>query len=250
MGADETEELRRALERAEGLIRFGRMAAALGHEINNPITSALLAVGVLDNELKACSDDEALRRRLHQSLEDLRASLAHVSLLVEDARGYSDADRPTTEVDLREVARRALRLMRIQIGDAATIIERLEPVPPITAHRHRLVQVGVNLLSNALSAIQRDASRPHTIEVATREANGRAELVVQDDGPGIAEDLHEVVFAPLVSRRGAGTGLGLWLSREIVIDYGGSLSLACPPEGGCRFVMALPLLTNDDSARG
>ena len=108
----------------------------------------------------------------------------------------------------------------------------------------RLAQVVLNLVFNALQAIPPGDACDHRVEVRVRSAGDRALVEVSDTGPGVPAHVAERVFEPFFTTRApaGGTGLGLWLSRSIVQEEGGTLSWRNRPEGGAIFTVDLPLL--------
>ena len=115
-------------------------------------------------------------------------------------------------------------------------------LPPVTADPHRLGQVFMNLLVNARQAM--DAAEMGTgIIVRTRRRGGTVEIHVADDGPGIPPALQAKIFDWFFTTKppGEGTGLGLAVSREILVAHGGNLRLTETPGGGATFVLELPL---------
>jgi signal transduction histidine kinase len=101
----------------------------------------------------------------------------------------------------------------------------------------------LNLVLNAAQAIPEGDATQHRIEVRTRRAGDRALIEVTDTGPGVPEAIAERIFEPFFTTRSAqgGTGLGLWLSRTIVEEEGGTLTTRNRPEGGAVFTVSLPL---------
>ncbi|WP_395446020.1 sensor histidine kinase [Caulobacter sp. UC70_42] len=105
------------------------------------------------------------------------------------------------------------------------------------AERFRLEQVLVNLLQNALEALEGATNPEIRVQVAVKRAQVR--IVVADNGPGVAPEAAKSLFTPFATTKPRGLGLGLVISRDIVAEFGGELSLE-PAPGGARFVMSLP----------
>lgn len=145
-----------------------------------------------------------------------------------------------SRVDLNEIVRSALSLYQ----GAVTVESRLaKDLPEIDGDKGQLTQVLLNLVENARDAIgTREDGR---IVVTTRrgEANDRALLVVEDNGPGVPAELKDKVFAPYFTTKQTkgGTGLGLAIVHRIVSDHGGRITISDAPERGARFTIELPL---------
>jgi signal transduction histidine kinase len=122
-------------------------------------------------------------------------------------------------------------------------IEVVTPERPCPAYfdEHMFKRVVVNLVRNASQAIL-GAGREHG-QVTVRLSAGDDEawlLEVDDDGPGIPEDLRPVIFDPYVTTKGTGTGLGLAIVKKIIIEHGGTIDVAANPQGGARLRIRLP----------
>jgi CheY-like chemotaxis protein len=137
----------------------------------------------------------------------------------------------------------ALRMAHSLIHTRATIVRDFGEVPAVRANDSRLGQVFLNLIVNAGQAICEGNLEGNEIRVATRtDGQGRAVVEVTDTGSGIAEDLQRRIFDPFVTTkpRGAGTGLGLYICRNIVSSLGGELEVESTPGRGSTFRVVLP----------
>jgi signal transduction histidine kinase len=108
---------------------------------------------------------------------------------------------------------------------------------PVQADPDQIKQVLLNLLQNALESIEGRGE----IAVKSRVDSGTVEIIIQDSGPGIPEDLRDRIFEPFFTTKSQGTGLGLAITRNIVQDHGGSIRFECPPRHGTAFIIELPL---------
>jgi len=220
----------RALEAASRAARgeaTARMAAAVAHEIRNPLGIIRGAV-----ELVRERSGAQLVARDRERLHDVLGEVERLRVLTEDFLDLS-ADRPlqTTPIDLGEVAAEAAHGNRtihpeldVSIGISA---------PPVSADPGRLRQVFANLLANAAQAGAR------RVEIRGGSRGDHVGVIVADDGPGVPADLRERLFEPFVSGRSGGIGLGLAVSRRIVERHGGTLALV--DEGaGAVFELRLP----------
>lgn len=240
-----TEDLKRAqgtLVRSERLASVGRLAAGLAHEIGNPISAILgLQELLLDGGLEAGEQRDFLERmkreteRINRVLRDLldfarpaapsgtEASTAPAGSVGDAAQDVCALVRP--QKSFREVQ------LEVDVADS---------LPPVALSREKLVQVLLNLLMNAGDAT---AGRGH-IRLQARRVDDIVRIDVQDDGPGIRDDVRDRLFEPFVTTKevGTGTGLGLAVCRGLVEAAGGTINVESPSEGGARFVIVLPIM--------
>ena len=244
-----TAELEQAQEqvlRSARLASVGRLAAGIAHEIGNPLTAVVGLVELArDDELDADERDELLARTTRETERIQRI----IRDLLDFARPVSDDDADE-RADPVEVIADAVRLVAPQKDTSGIRIEqRLDPVGPVRGSADRLKQVVLNLLLNAIDAVEGEGEV--VLELAADETrDGRLALVaVSDDGPGIAPEVRDHLFEPFVTTKavGRGTGLGLAVCHTIVERLGGSLAVAEAPTGGARFEVRLPLADPSDS---
>ncbi len=239
--AERTQELQdaqRQLVQAEKLATVGQLTASIAHEVNNPIA---VIQGNLDLLRELLGPEGAKRVAPELKLVDAQIERMRliVTRLLQFARpaefaGYVEA------VDPHRMLEDCLVLAGHQITRAGVAVQRrfaATRLPEINPQE--LQQVLVNLLVNALHAMPGGG----TLTLATADVGGAAptavDITVQDSGPGLAPDLLAQLFQPFVTRRKEGTGLGLWISRQIVERYGGELSAANVPGGGAAFTVRL-----------
>lgn len=240
MAEDVTERKRAqaALVESEKLATTGRLAAALAHEINNPLQSVLGCLGLAEESLND-GDDQDLDQYLKIALEELRRAAGIVSRL-------RDVSRPVDQgqaepVDLNELIDGMLVLTRKQLKEAGIRLVRRTPegLPRPEVVPDRIKQVLLNLTLNAMEAM----SEGGTLELATNYDDRRREvcLMVTDSGPGIPEEVLAQLFAPFFSTKDDGLGLGLFVSQNIVQEYGGRLEVESEMGKGSTFSVHLPV---------
>ncbi len=243
-----TDELRRAqadLVRSDRLATVGRLAAGVAHEIGNPITAILGMHDLLD--------DSAPEER-KDFLARMRRETERISKIVRDlldfARPERDATLPSATTsalslephDVAGAVDDVVALARAQKDFAAVDIVTEIDDPDVTTPlpRPRLVQVLLNLVLNAGAAVRgRSSAR---IVLRARALGDRVHIEVEDNGPGVPQELGDRVFLPFVTTKdvGQGTGLGLSVCRGLVEAAGGQIRLAAATGGGARFVIELP----------
>ncbi len=234
------------------IIAMGTLAASVAHEINNPLTYVLGSAQVLVREVARLevllafqplpmASILAAALRIKAELEPVTTGLDRMALITHDLRTFSRPDDQRLEtVDVMAVLRSVLQLMGKEVEARATLTVDLGPAAPARANQARLVQVFLNLLTNALQAVT--PGRPNQIGVVGRVDNGRVIVEVSDTGRGVPEGLRERIFEPFVTTKevGEGTGLGLFVCRNILSGYGGHVSVHDRPGGGAVFRVSLP----------
>lgn len=211
-----------------------RQARLVAHEIRNALLPVKTTLGLLYRELLIEPPTNALGRRR----DTIDHGIAEVFRFVEELVSVSAlASTPPEPLDPLPALRDALAAL--EPSPTLQVEVRLpDRLPPITGHRARVVTAFVNILRNAAQA--GDVSRISLEASAIDE--GRAVLVtIDDDGPGVPEDLREAIFDEGVSLRSGGTGLGLALVREVFErEMRGVVTCRPSPLGGARFFVRLP----------
>lgn len=230
------------LIQAGKLAALGQMSAALSHEINQPLTAvksyADNAATFLDrNRVKEARENVT---RISKMADRMAALSGHLRNF---ARRPQDTVRP---VDIRLVLDDAIELMGTRIRAAKAVVNYEPAAGPVWVNggRLRLQQVFVNLLSNALDAM--DLSDVPQIDIRFDEVSDtRLRIIVADRGAGISEDVISQLFDPFFTTKepGHGLGLGLSISFNIIEDFGGRLSAASRDGGGAEFVVELDRAT-------
>jgi signal transduction histidine kinase len=176
-----------------------------------------------------------------QLMSEIEDAVTRISALVGSAREYSQLDRaPHPVVDVHRLLKATLVMMAGRIGPDIAVVKRFDPeIPPIPAYAAELNQVFTNLVDNAVGAM----GGAGTLTVTTALDGDRVLIEIADTGVGIAPENIERVFAPFFTTKGVGegTGLGLDISRRIVVDrHHGDLTVESRP-GDTRFRVALPV---------
>ena len=233
----EVQTLEAELAHSERLASIGRLAAGVAHEIGNPVTG----IACLAQNLRFEDDPEVITESIDEILEQTR----RISDILKSLSTFSHSGPPDglqfTRFDLNECIADARRL--VQLSREGKYLEYLTPrgeALMIEADRQRLLQVFVNLLSNACDA----CGSGDRIEVTTHRQASQAVVTVSDQGSGIPESLRERVFEPFFTTKdpGQGTGLGLPIVYNIVRDHKGSIAITGNQQQGTCVTIRLPLL--------
>ena len=175
-------------------------------------------------------------------LGEIEESSGRVSELVKAIKTYTHMDKASSkEVDVAAGLDSTLVMLghKLKKGDVRVVREYEEGLPPVCGHAGELNQVWTNLLDNAIDAVGGHGK----IGVRVSRENGRVLVEISDDGPGIPEDVRERMFEPFYTTKdvGKGTGLGLDISRRVVVDdHGGDIRVDSRP-GDTRFEVRLPI---------
>ena len=228
----------RNLSHAERLALSGRIMAEVAHEVGTPLHSVMGHLELLREDLARDGVSDAIERRLTIIGSQLRRVTEIIAQLLDLTRRPPEQKAP---VDLNRIVRETSELVR-PVAAAAGLslnIQADATLPHLVGHGDQLQQVVLNLLTNAM-----DATPPGGhIDVATRALDGVATLEVRDTGCGIGEADGQRIFDPFFSTKepGRGTGLGLFISAEIVRDHRGRIELDSGEGRGSTFRVVLPL---------
>jgi C4-dicarboxylate-specific signal transduction histidine kinase len=220
----------------------GEVSGAVAHEVRQPLASmlanaeaaaALLAMKKidLDNVRQIIADIVSDNLRAAQVIKRMQSML----------RGSDAVRRPE---QLNELVTETLELARADLHrrQVAIILNLAAELPRVSADRVQIQQVILNLLVNAGDAMEGMAAVERRVWICT-VAHDRAgvELLVRDSGPGVEEEMLPRIFQPFVTTKAHGLGLGLSISRKIVVAHGGRLWVERGADGGAVFRMTLPL---------
>jgi PAS domain S-box-containing protein len=226
--------LERQLLTAERLATAGQVAAGVAHEIGAPLTAIAVAV---DHMMK-------IRCGVCVGSEEMQVLLSQTDRIAKLSRQLVNLAKPAgvrfSAVHVNSIVEQAAALVQTQLHKSRITLEtRLAPgLPVLSADEAQLQQVIINLLFNAQRAIGEAGGR---IVLSTSRAEpGCVEIVVSDDGPGIAETDLAHLFTPFFSRTG-GTGLGLALAAQSIKAHGGALEAANNKSRGASFTVRLPV---------
>jgi signal transduction histidine kinase/ActR/RegA family two-component response regulator len=239
--ADRTAELGRAqdaLHRSEKLAALGQFAAGVAHEVNNP--SAVVSANL---QYLSDAEGEGLshtgRDAIRESLESVRRISTIVRQLL-DAGRLAALPEQTVGVAVRPLGDNALRVARARLGKRVALSNLLPENLHVSGQESVLVQVLVNLVVNAVQAIP-DHRTDGRVVLRAETEDTRVRLVVEDNGAGIEPEVLRRVFEPFFTTKpfGSGTGLGLAVSRGLVVSLGGDLRLESQLGVGTRAVVEL-----------
>ncbi|MBL8951304.1 MAG: response regulator [Myxococcaceae bacterium] len=245
------EALEKAREQAalsDRLHALGRLAAGVAHQINNP--SAFVAGNVrlardTVAQVRAGVTPSSELREVEAALSDALTGAVRITETVRDLKSLGRAgDERASPIDPAEVMEVSLRIASPQLKSRCSVEKNLQAVRPVWVNESRLGQVFVSLLMNAVDAMpQGRSARENLVRVTLRMHEGRVRAEVADNGVGIAPDALGRIFDPFFTTKpvGKGMGLGLSISRMLVEQLGGSLSVESVLGEGSVFRVELPV---------
>ena len=227
------------LVQAGKLAALGQMSAALSHEFNQPLGAAR---NYAENAQVLLERDRTAEAR--SNIERIIGMIDRMTRISRHLRNF--ARKPNQQlrpVDLGEAVVAAQELLGWRLAKQRIALKvDLGPVPPVVmAGPVRLQQVLVNLISNAVDAVEDGPDR--RLHLSATSDGALVRIVLRDHGPGVPDSAQARIFDPFFSTKqvGKGLGLGLSISYNIVRDFGGRLSMRNHPEGGAEFTIQLPV---------
>lgn len=221
-----------ALDRAQRTSTVGLLTAGFAHEMKNALTVVLGFAELARTAAERAQSDVKVTRNLRELENETRRTVAQLQSFLSYASGEKVPRKPQ---DLNELVNDALQMVRPMARIKDLTVDQAAGEPPrVDCDPFAIRQLLLNVLLNALDFAK---SR---IAITTRRApDGRAEVVVADDGPGVPPENRERIFERFVTTRAGGNGLGLSTSRQIAEAHGGTLTLQ-DGTGGATFLLQLP----------
>jgi signal transduction histidine kinase len=228
-----------ALLRAEKLASVGRMAAAIAHELNNPLEA-------VTNLLFLANESEELPESTRKLLETADAELRRMAYITRQSLGFYRESATPALTSVNAVLESALDLLKSKVKSKHAVIEKQwNNDVQVVGIPGELRQVFSNLLANSLDAIQEGGK----INLRVTANQHRVRITVADNGKGISTELQQHIFEPFFTTKGTtGTGLGLWVSKEIISKHGGIVQMRSKVQCGTVVSVVLRLPSRDSLA--
>lgn len=224
----EREQMERRLHEQAGVAAIGKMAAALVHEVKNPLAAVRGAIQVIGSRV-APADARILTEVLAR-IDGLNDLMRDLLVFARPPQLRQDS------VEIVSMLTDVVTLLRHDPAVKDVTIDLDGAAPPIFADVSLLNGTFLNLLLNAAQA----TGGKGVIAVRIAHADGFCTIEIADDGPGIPESVRDKLFKPFFSTKPGGTGLGLANARRIVEEHGGTIDIECPDSGGTRVIVRLP----------
>ncbi|MEO5936069.1 MAG: ATP-binding protein [Terriglobales bacterium] len=207
------------LVRTEKLAAAGRLAAAIAHEVNNPLAAAT-------NLMFIIKGDGSLSRSGRQYVEMAEQELARLGRIAKQTLGFYRESSHPSEVDIAGVLDGVLEMYSRNLPAGIKLHKSYGAGPKIEIIEGEIRQVFANILVNAVQAMGTSGKIQIHLDPVSRPDGKGWVVTVKDNGPGIApDDLHSL-FEPFFTRKGGGTGLGLWIAKQIIERHGGTIKVA------------------------
>jgi signal transduction histidine kinase/ActR/RegA family two-component response regulator len=256
---DATDEQEREIGRlqSEKLASIGMLAAGVAHEINNPAAFVLANIEALtghmrliEDKLREIPDLDAARPALSNLLfeasailQESKEGMARIQRIVRDLGSFSHADEDVSvPISVNTAVESALTMLRNELKYRARVEQELRATRMVLASAPRLGQVFLNLISNAVQALEEADVKRNLVRVRSYDEGDFVVVEVMDNGPGIAPEAAPRIFESFFTTkpRGMGTGLGLPISLGIVRSLGGEIIVESRPGEGATFRVRIP----------
>ncbi|HSJ55613.1 MAG TPA: PAS domain S-box protein, partial [Anaerolineae bacterium] len=228
----ERKQVEQVLLRTERLAAMGHLAAALAHEINNPLQSVGSS---LELALDFPLEEEERLDYLEAVRQEIERLMAITGRVLDFARPMRTERQPVSAADVVHYAF-TLAEKQLQHSRIAFHADLPDDLPLVRASRDQLAQVFLNLLLNSMEALPGGGN----VHISARAAGDKVLVDFWDSGPGFPPEVLARLFEPFQTTKESGTGLGLAISYSIIQQHGGTITAANDPEGGARLTITLP----------
>jgi signal transduction histidine kinase len=236
--------MERQMRTAERLSALGTLAAALAHEIRNPLEAMDLNLALLERSLAGQKSVSREEERTRKYLGILESEISRLAAIVENFLSFARSDiAPAAHVQLDMILHQIVDLLSNQAQSRKVKLElHGAGAPCVTGSEDQLKQAFLNLVINGLEAMPAGGLlRIHTEISQPAGGKGLAIVRIQDTGEGIPPDQLARIFDPFFTTRPKGTGLGLTIAHRVIHEHGGHIRAASIPGEGTTFTIELPL---------
>jgi len=241
--ASHERESQEILRKTEKLAAAARLAATFAHEINNPLEAVV-------NLIYIVKGTEGIPAAAIEPLDFAEHELERISHIARQTLGFYRESKVPGLVDLPTVVDNVIKLYSNKLKSKEITVQRdFHESPPIHGLAGELTQAVSNLISNAADAVALGGTIRVSLSAVEDSESSWAKLTVEDDGPGVAADQRTRIFEPFfTTKTDVGTGLGLWVTREIVQRHRGSIDVHSKPDPGAHgavFTILFPSAPED-----
>ncbi len=245
-------EKEKQLIQASKLTTLGQMAAGMAHELNQPLNVIQICVDYLQ---KSAKKGHALPTEAILSLaEDISSNVSRATDIIRHMRDFSrQSDVMRHKININDPIQDVFKVLghQLKVHQIELVLDLDPDLPVIMAEHNRLEQVFINLVTNAIDAMdekEKQQSAPKyqkRLTITSRAADGQVIVTVTDNGMGMPEDVKDKIFEPFFTTKavGKGTGLGVSISYGIVQDYDGTISISSVDGAGTTFELQFPTAT-------
>jgi len=243
---EETQLAQAQMTQVSRLATLGEMAAGIAHELNQP----LAAITNYAHAAQRFAQSLALDRidtdgDIRAALEQIASQALRAGEIIRRLRGLvQNRETQKEPSDLNALAREVIGFVQseLRLKEVKLTTQFADPLPTISLDRIQIQQVLLNLLRNAIEALEPLPSGERRIELRTEmdPVSPQLRCIITDSGPGVPDNLVSQIFDPFCTSKATGTGLGLAISRTIAEAHHGRLIYEQAPAGGARFILSLP----------
>jgi len=233
------EKLYAKLFRTHQLASLGVMASGLAHEINQPLQMILATAQNCKKDIECNAIDT---RGIKADLEDIADTVRKIDRIVNHLQVLSRDRRPEAKpLDINRVIENSLIMFSQQLKSRGIRIEKnlADNLPRVSADMIQLEQVFINLISNARDILEENGENKRIV-ISTCEQNTHILVRFEDNGKGISSENPGKIFTPFFTTKENGTGLGLYIVRDIIGNYDGTITVESKINEGTTFIIRLP----------
>ena len=249
----ELEEKQTQLIQAEKLAALGNLAAGIAHEINNPVGAISGAADVSGRAARKIEESigeegseisterlKGILRIIRQNSETTHRGTERISRIVRSLSRFVRLDEAAFQVvDVHDGLDATLELLYHEMGSRVSVVKNYKEIPPVPCYPSELNQVFMNILQNAIQALDGEG----IIEIGTSANDKEVSISIKDNGRGIPEAQLAKVFEPGFTHRDGrvGAGFGLSISKQVMVRHGGTIEVETAEGAGSTFLLTLPL---------
>ena len=229
-----------SLEKLNRSASINALASTISHEINQPLGASRLNAQFAEMKLESDPSNVSLFKELVKSiLEDINRASTIVKNL---SRLSSNQNNSVSNVNLAESINQVIEISKGKLRTSKITME-LDCAShyQINVNMSEWQQVLINVINNAIDALDGVNASPKRIEIGVKHEGKIVKISIRDNGPGIKAGQESKIFDLMVSDKPAGSGIGLWLSKNIINRFGGEITAHNPSNGGACFVIELPI---------
>ena len=230
------------VEHTNKLASIGRLAAGVGHEINNPLAIIDQKIGLVEDLLAMSEDDFTHKDTIKTSLRVVNESVDRCKAITHRLLGFARrTDVYEEQLDVNDIIREVLQFLdnSIRYNKIQLELHLDDQLPLTTSDRLQLQQIFLNIINNAIDAIGKSG----LIQIRSKGSENDVQVTIEDNGPGISEEVLPNIFEPFYTTKetGKGTGLGLSITYGLVKKLGGDIAVRSRLGQGTLFTITIPL---------
>ncbi|MBN1848899.1 MAG: PAS domain S-box protein [Deltaproteobacteria bacterium] len=234
----QTKELENILRVQDKMSSLGRVSAGIAHEIRNPLSG----INIYLDTLEKLYNREDSREKMSKIIKQLQLASNKIESVIRRVMDFSKPGEPTfISINAIKPIEEAIDLSAVTLRKRGIKLDKvLTDIPPIKADPSLLEQVMLNLITNAAEAMK-NLEGEKKIEISAVVEGDRILVKISDSGPGVPLHLKDKIFDPFYTTKKGSTGIGLSLSRRIIMDHQGSLEVSSSKWGGAEFRIEIPI---------